>query len=82
MDDLSTLTTFLGWTVILNIGFLLLATLIVTVGKDFVLSIHGPILGLPDDELNRLYINALSNYKMGTYLLSLVPYLALKIMGY
>ena len=78
---ISTLTTFFGWTLVINISFLLFSTLVLTLGRSFVLSVHSSILNMSEDELNRLYVNFLGNFKLGVFLLSLAPYLALKIMG-
>jgi Family of unknown function (DUF6868) len=81
VSNLSELTTFFGWAAVLNISYLLLATLVVTAGRNFILSLHSSMLDMPRDELNKVYIYFLSYYKIATITLSVVPYLALKIMG-
>ena len=82
MNDLSTLATFLGWTLLLHMGFLFLAMLVLTTGKGFVISLQTKVLSISEEELNSLYIQFLTNYKLGIILLSFIPYVALKIMGY
>ena len=82
MADLSSLTTFLGWTLVLHFVFLCLAAVMLTVARGFVLSLHTSLLDMSEEQLKVAYLNFLTYYKIGIYLFSFVPYLALKIMGY
>ena len=81
MIDISTLTAFFGWTTILNVAFLFLATVILTFLKGTIVPIHRSMLGLSEDELKSMYMQYLAQYKIAFFVLSLVPYLALKIIG-
>jgi hypothetical protein len=81
MIDISMLTTFFGWTTTLNLAVLLLATVILTSLKGVILPIHKSMLGLSEDELQNMYVQYLAQYKIAFFVLSLMPYVALKIMG-
>jgi len=80
MVTLDTLTTFLGWCAILNIGVMLISTLAVTAFKQPVIRLHSRMFGLAPEELPVMYFNYLGNYKIAIYMLNFVPYFALKIM--
>ena len=81
MFDISAMTTFFGWCSVLNIGLLLLSSLILLGLKGMVLDIHSSITGIPAAELNVLYFQYLSHYKVAIIVLGIVPYLALKMMA-
>lgn len=81
MITLSQLTEFFGWVSILNFGMLMFASLILILMKSSITSIHSKILSVPESELTPLYLNYLANYKIITFAFSVMPYLALKIMG-
>lgn len=82
MIELDQFTEFLGWTLVINVGVLMFATVTLAVGRPLILKIHKKILGLEETELLKLYANYLSNYKIAVSVFSLVPYAALKIMGH
>lgn len=82
MITLSDLATLLGWTSVINIGFLALATTSLVFMRDTVCAIHTKMFGIPESELALIYFKNLANYKTLLLLFSLAPYLALKLMGY
>lgn len=79
---LALLTELLGWASILNIGFLVIATICLVAMRDTITSIHSKMFNLPKEELPRIYMTYLSNYKVLTLVFMVCPYLALKIIGY
>jgi hypothetical protein len=81
MMTLETLTTFFGWCSIINIAILLLTTFLLMGFKDLVSSIHSKMFGIEQRGIPLIYVNYLGNYKIAIFIFSLVPYLALKIMG-
>lgn len=81
MLDLTSLTTFFGWCVVLNIGMLLFATLFLVLFREFVKTTHSRMLGVPKNNLDIIYFKYLAYYKIGVIIFSVVPYLALKIMS-
>ncbi len=78
---LDQLTEFLGWTVILNMGMLTFASILMVFFKTTIMAIHGKILSMSDQDLAQLYVSYLANYKILTFVFSVMPYLALKIMA-
>lgn len=81
MITLSQLTELLGWASILNIGYLFLATVTLMFMKETVVSIHSKMFDIDEKQLGAKYFDFLSNYKIATLVFTVVPYLALKIMG-
>jgi len=81
MMTMDSLTAFLGWCSIINIGVMIISTLAVTAFKQPVIRLHSKMFGLNPDELSMAYFNYLGNYKIAIYIFNFVPYIALKIMG-
>ncbi|GAA6184856.1 hypothetical protein Q4574_02355 [Aliiglaciecola sp. 3_MG-2023] len=75
------ITELFGWASIINLAYLLLATLIVTLMPDAIASIHSKVFKVEKSTLPPLYINFLSLYKVMTLVFIVSPYIALKIMG-
>ncbi|OMH39148.1 DUF6868 family protein [Motiliproteus sp. MSK22-1] len=82
MITLSQLTELLGWAAVVNIAYLLLATLTMIFMRGAISSIHSKLLGVDEKELGSLYFKFLSNYKIMTLVFIVAPYIALKIMGH
>ncbi len=81
MITLAQITQLLGWASIINIAYLLLATIILVLFKKPVASMHAKLFSLNEQQLNESYFNFLANYKIATLILAVAPYLALKAMG-
>lgn len=81
MMTISQLTELLGWASILNIAYLLLATLVLMFRSGTIISIHSKILDIDEKELKSKYFDFLSIYKIVTLVFMVAPYIALKIMG-
>lgn len=81
MITIETLTAFFGWCAVINIIVLLLTTIAVSLAKDRIVRVHSKIFGLKPDDLPMAYFEYLGNYKIAIYVLSIVPYIALKIMA-
>lgn len=82
MSDPATLATFLGWCSLLNLALYLLSALAVTRMRHITLRIHARFFGPPVEQLPALYLHFLGNYKIALLVFNLVPYLALRLMGY
>ena len=82
MITLSQLTELLGWASVLNIGFLLFATIFLVSMKSIVVSMHSKMFGIPENELSLIYFKYLANYKALSLIFTVSPYIALKIMGH
>ncbi len=81
MITLSQLTELLGWASILNMGMLVFAGIMLVLMRPFITSIHSRLFGLPEKELPLCYFNYLASYKTFTFVFTIAPYVALKIMG-
>jgi len=81
MITISQLTELLGWASVINIGYLLLATLILMFMRGTVSSIHSKMFDIDEKEIRSKYFDFLSIYKIVTLVFMVAPYIALKIMG-
>lgn len=81
MNSLESLTEFLGWCTIINIGVFMLGSMFLVVWQVPVRRIHAKMFKLTEAELSRAYFQFLGQYKMAIWILNLAPYLALKIMA-
>jgi hypothetical protein len=81
MSDLQTLTTFLGWCSVINMGLLLFSTAALMLMKNFVARMHSKLLGVDRSELPAMYFQYLGNYKVIIIVFNIVPYVALKLMA-
>ncbi len=81
MNDLQTLTTFLGWCSVINVVLLLVATAALVLMKDWIAGIHSKMLGIDRSELPPMYFQYLGNYKALILILNIVPYVTLRMMA-
>ncbi len=81
MNSLETLTVFFGWCTAINIGVLVVASISVILIRGPMAKIHGKMFGLDEADLSRQYFQYLGQYKIAIFVLNLIPYIALKIMG-
>ena len=82
MITLSQLTELFGWASVINIAYLILASLMLMFMKDAATSIHMKIFDIEKNEIHSKYFDFLSMYKVVTLVFIVAPYIALKIMGY
>lgn len=76
------IATLLGWSLVFNIGYLLLASVLLLLAPNGLASLHQRMLGLEQSDWRRVYINFMANYKIAVLVFNLSPWLALKCMGY
>jgi Zn-dependent protease len=81
MENLSTITVFLGWCTLINTGILLYASFMLIIFNAPIKKLHRKILHLPSEKIDELYFNFLAKYKLIIIVFNLVPYFALKIMA-
>ena len=81
MSDLSTITTFLGWCTIVNLGILPYSSLMTTVFNSTAKRLHTKIFPISPKKLDEAYFNFLGNYKLAIFIFNFAPYCALKIMA-
>ncbi|NEX17989.1 MAG: hypothetical protein C1943_15560 [Halochromatium sp.] len=75
------LTAFLGWAAVINIGVLLLSTAALLVLRAPITRIHARLFGLDEQDLGRAYFQYLAQFKIATIVLTVAPYLALKLIA-
>ena len=76
---LEQLTVFFGWCALINIVILCLAALVIIMFRGPIMRLHSTMTGVETAKLPALYFKYLGNYKIATLVLSVVPYLALRI---
>lgn len=80
MNDLTLLTQFFGWSLVINSGILLLTTLMLIWFRPQIKNLQGKLFALEKDKLNLVYFKYLAYFKIGIIIFSLAPYLSLKII--
>lgn len=80
MENLSTITTFLGWCTIINLGILIYSAIMTIIFNEPVKRFHAKMINISSDKLNEIYFTFIGNYKLAIFIFNLVPYFALKIM--
>jgi hypothetical protein len=81
MNSIETLTTFLGWSTVINLGMLVIAAICLAFMRGFMTRFHAKMYGLSEADLARAYFQYLAQYKIAIIVFNLVPYIALKIMA-
>ena len=81
MDNISEITTFLGWCTVVNVGIYAITAIALTLFRNPIKDIHSKLTGVPTSKLDELYFNYLGNFKLAIIILSLTPYIALKVIG-
>ncbi len=81
MNSLEAVTTFFGWTTVINVALLFLSSIAVITARGAISRIHGRMFGLQAADLSRAYFGYIGQYKIAVIVFSLAPYLALKLMA-
>lgn len=80
MLTLETLMVFLGWCSVINILVLLFSTVSLLLFRGPISAIHSRMFGVDPQNVATQYFQYLANYKIATFMLNIVPYLALRLM--
>jgi hypothetical protein len=80
MSVLEIITEAFGWCTAINIGVFVLAAILLVPMRRVVVSIHGRMFNLSEDDLSRAYFQYMAQYKIAILVLNLVPYIVLKTM--
>ena len=78
---LDMLTAFFGWMALINIAFLTISSLMLMMMKDWVAELHGRLYGVDAAKVKHTIYGWLGAYKILLLIFSLVPYIALRIIG-
>lgn len=77
---IETLSSFLGWATIINLSIITVWFLAFTFYHDAIFRLHSKWFKLSEERFDTIHYAGMAFYKLGTYLLNLVPYLAIKIV--
>jgi len=72
MIDLATMTTFLGWCTVINIGILTYSSIMTIVFNAFVKKLHAKMFHLSPEKVDETYFKFLGNYKLAIFIFNLV----------
>ena len=81
MNTLEAVTAFFGWTTVINFVLLFVSSIMVITIRGAISRIHGRMFELETADLSRAYFQYLAQYKIAIIVLSLTPYIALRIMS-
>ena len=81
MNTLEAVTAFFGWTTVINFVLLFVSSIMVITIRGTISKIHGRMFGLETADLSRAYFQYIAQYKIAIIVLSLTPYIALRIMS-
>jgi len=79
--DIQTLTTFFMWCTILNVGLLILSSLICVCAADWAYRIHNKWFSISRETFNVAIYSFLGLYKIFVIVFNVIPYVALLIVG-
>ncbi|WP_417670808.1 DUF6868 family protein [Roseibium sp.] len=74
------LTTFLGWSSLINIALLVFSTLTLVAFQKPISRLHGTLFRLDDQNLAQAYFKYLAQFKILIIIFNLTPYIALRLM--
>ena len=77
---LDTLLSVFGWMSVINIGLLIVSTIMLTLFRAPIIRIHQAITGLDEAQLKQAYLNFIAYFKLLIIIFNLVPYIALKLL--
>jgi hypothetical protein len=80
MHSLEAVTTFFGWTTVINFVLLAVATVSIIAMRGWMSRMHARMFGLEPPDVLRTYYQYIAHYKIATIVFSLTPYVALKLM--
>ena len=79
--DIQTLTTFFMWCTILNVVLLVLSSLFCVCAGDWAYRMHSKWFSIPREAFNVAIYSFIGLYKILIFVFSLIPYVALSIVG-
>jgi len=79
--DIAAVRTFFMWCSILNVGLLILSSLILTFARGWVYRKHSRWYPIPEESFNVVIYSFIGLFKLFVYVFNIVPFVALAIMG-
>jgi hypothetical protein len=81
MNTIEVIREFLGWCSVINIGLLVLSSILIIAIRHPVSRIHAEMFDLDERGVRHAYFQYLGKYKVAIIVFNIVPYFALKVMG-
>ncbi|MEM7611789.1 MAG: DUF6868 family protein [Pseudomonadota bacterium] len=81
MNDLQTLTTFLGWCTVLNVAFYVFTVLALFTMRDLSTRIGTRIFKVSEADYAKMTLEYVARFKLAVIVLNFAPYIALRIMA-
>jgi ABC-type bacteriocin/lantibiotic exporter with double-glycine peptidase domain len=81
MHTLEVVTVFFGWMTAINFVFLFVASIMVMTMRGAMSRVYSRMFGVEAADLPRVYFQCLGQYEIAIVVLSLTPYIALRIMS-
>ncbi len=78
---IETMRAALGWCSIINMGLLLWWFFAITVLHDWVYRFHSKWFKLSVESFDRIHYAGIAFFKIAVFVLNIVPYFALRIVG-
>lgn len=79
--DMTQMTMFFGWMSVVNVCVIVLVYFMSTSCQDVFVKLHKKMFNMKKEDLVKSYFSFLSRYKMLTFIFSIVPWIALKMMA-
>jgi hypothetical protein len=81
MNSIESLRALLGWCSVINMGLLMLSTILLILMRGPITKLHSRLFGLAETDLSRGYLQFLAQYKIAILILNLAPYIATVLMS-
>ncbi len=78
--DLPTLTAFFMWCTIINVGILIVWTIVFGIAPEFTYRMQTKFFPMPRETFNVVVLSGISMFRIVFVVFSLVPYVALLIV--
>lgn len=78
---IETLRNALGWCTVINFGVLILWLLSITLARGWTYRLHRRWIKISEEAFDTIHYAGMGLFKIGVWLLNLVPYLALRIVS-
>jgi len=70
----------LGWCTVINYGLLLVWFVFFMLARDWIYQLHGRWFNISHQNFDAIHYSGMAIYKIGIFLLNLVPYIVLRFL--
>ena len=74
------LTKFLGWCSVINVGFILLGSIMFLILRDPITALHASMFHMPKETVTSCMFMIFSMYKIAIFMFNIIPYIALRVI--